>query len=121
VISVFTSTANELSNFHKEKFERFRVVPDPELKIYEQYGIETSFPGFVKGMVFKLPTIIAGFKKGAKIDKNNPNGLILPADFLIDANGLIVKSWYGRNAADNIPMEYIQRFVQDHAQRGLYK
>ena len=119
VIAVFSSPVDELANFHKNKFERFRVVPDPELNIYQQYGIETSFSGFIKGLIFNVPTIIEGFKKGAKIDKNNPNGLILPADFLIDENGLIVKSWYGRNAADNIPMKYIRRFVQDQAIKGL--
>jgi len=119
VITVFTSPQKQIINYHKTKFTRFRVIPDPSLNIYKQYGIEKSFAGFIKGLVLRLPTILQGFKSGAKIDKNNPHGLILPADFLIDPNGQIVEAWYGRNAADNIPIDDIEYFVRNMAMQKI--
>ena len=112
IIVVFTSPPDEVASFHKNKFERLRVIGDPELKIYNLYGIEKSVSGFFKGLALKLPTIAQGVKRGAKIDKNNPHGTIIPADFLIDPDGLIVDCWYGRNAGDNIPIQRIHDFVK---------
>jgi hypothetical protein len=35
----------------------------------------------------------------------------MPADFLIDENGCIVESWYGRDAGDRIPIARVERFL----------
>jgi len=121
VIVVFTSTAEEASSFHKNKFERLRVIADPQLKIYSQYGIQKSASGFFKGLAVKVPTIIQGLQRGGKIDKNNPHGSILPADFLIDYNGLILDSWYGKNAGDSIPMHRIHDFVKRMSMENVSK
>ena len=111
VIAVFSSSVSEMPNFKKNNFKRYRVVPDPHLEIYQQYGIEHSLSGLLKGLIFRLPTVLDGFSKGAKIE-NNPHGKILPADFLIDSSGQIIEAWYGQNASANIPMEQINKFVQ---------
>ena len=118
VICVFTSPSEELINFHKNKFDRLRVIPDPNLNLYQQYGIEKSLSGFFKGIILRFSTMIYGFLNGAKITKN-PHRTILPADFLIDPEGSIVKLHYGTNAADNIPMEHLQNFVRDMSTRKV--
>jgi hypothetical protein len=43
----------------------------------------------------------------------NTNNL-LPADFLIDEEGRIVDSWYGRDAGDRIPFERVESFLAQH-------
>lgn len=111
VVAIFSSTADEMPNFRKNDFRRYRVVPDPHLDIYNQYGVEHSLAGLVKGILFRLPTVLNGFSKGARVEPN-PNGKILPADFLIDPTGTIVEAWYGNNASANIPMGRINKFVQ---------
>ena len=112
IIVVFTSQAEDVISFHKNKFDRLRIIADPKLELYNTYGVEKSASGFFKGLAFKIPTIIQGVKRGGKIDTNNPHGSILPADFLINADGLIIDSWYGKNAADNISMRRIHDFVK---------
>ena len=119
VIAVFTSSVEEATSFHKNKFERLRVIADPELQIYNKYGIEKSTSGFFKGLILKIPTIIKGLIKGGNLDKNNIHGTIIPADFLIDHNGLIIDSWYGRNAGDNIPMHRIHDFVKNMSMKNV--
>ena len=74
IIVVFTSPAENVVSFHKNKFERFRVIADPELELYNKYGIEKSASGFFKSLVFKVPTIAKGLALGGKLDKNNPHG-----------------------------------------------
>ena len=117
VITVFSSPAKKMHGFRKSNFQRFRIVPDPDIKLYKLYGIEKSFSGLVKGLVTRLPTVLKGFSHGAKVEKN-PHGLLLPADFLIDPEGQIVEAWYGTNAADNIQLDRILKFV-DRAAKDL--
>ena len=112
VVAVFSSSAAEVNEFIAKRPRPFKSIGDPQLTLYDLYGIEVSRSGFYKGLLTKIPRIIAGLLKGAKIDKSNPNPLLIPADFLIGPNGKIVDLWYGRDAGDNIPMQRIERFVE---------
>ncbi|MBI3776255.1 MAG: AhpC/TSA family protein [Gammaproteobacteria bacterium] len=77
----------------------FDVIGDPEKKLYAQYGVGTSIFAILD--VRAWPAIVRG--STAK-DKPNvdPEGGVLgrPADFLINAQGKIVASHYGRHAYD---------------------
>ena len=114
VITVFSSPAKQMHGFRKTNFQRFRIVPDPNLQVYQLYGIEKSFSGLVKGLITRMLTVLKGFSHGGKVEKN-PHGLLLPADFLIDPQGQIVEAWYGTNAADNIGLDRILKFVDSAA------
>lgn len=111
VIAVFSSSAAEINEFVSKRPRPFKSLCDPQLKLYELYGVEQSKSGFYKGLLRNMPRTIMGFVRGAKADRNNPNPLIVPADFLIAPNGKIIDHWYGRYAGDNIPMRRINRFV----------
>lgn len=114
IVTVFSSTDEEMLNFSQKSVRRYRLVADPDLKIYEQYGVEQSFAGLLKALAFKMPTIISGLKRSARPSKN-PNGKIMPADFLIDSSGQIVEAWYGSNASGHIPMQKLHDFVKKTA------
>lgn len=110
IIAVFSSPANEVRE-HVARYPRpFRLVSDPELIIYNQYGVEKSTRALWKAMLFKLPTFIKGVIRGGR-PRPNPHVTLVPADFLIDEKGVIVDNWYGRNVSDHIPIERIDAFI----------
>jgi peroxiredoxin len=112
IVVVFSSTAEEVRQ-HVARYPRpFRMVADPDLQLYEQYGIEQSTSALFKALMFKLPRIALGIYTGGR-PKKNPHVNIVPADFLLDVDGSIVDTWYGRDTADHIPLERIQRFAND--------
>jgi len=112
VIAVFSSSSDEIREFVSRNPRPFITIGDPELNIYQRYGIEQSLWGLFKALIFKLPTIVRGYQAGAEPDRRNPNGKLIPADFLIAPNGQIIDSWYGRNASDHMPMKRMERFVE---------
>lgn len=114
VIVVFSSTAQEVRQ-HVAKHPRpFKMIADPDLILYNQYGVEHSSRALWKALFFKFPRIVKGVMTGGR-PKKNPNVKIVPADFLLDVDGSVVDLWYGRDTADHIPLQRIQTFVDELA------
>ncbi|MBX2849035.1 MAG: peroxiredoxin family protein [Acidiferrobacterales bacterium] len=111
IIAVFTSTDEEVNSFKHKYPKRITTIADPSLELYNQYGIESSATGFFKTFLLKAPTIIEGLVKGARPTRN-PNGGIMPADFLINTQGIITEAWYGENGADHIPFSKLEDLVR---------
>lgn len=110
VIAVFSSPANEVRD-HVARFPRpFRLIADPDLQIYNRYGVEKSGSAVWKALFFKLPRIIRGIIKGGR-PRPNPHVTLVPADFLISETGQIKDCWYGRNTSDHIPLERVDAFI----------
>lgn len=77
----------------------FDVIGDPEKKLYEQFGVESSVFAILDPRAW--PAIIKG-NLAKDRPKGDPEGgpLGLPADFLIGPDGEIRASHYGRYAYD---------------------
>ena len=111
MVVVFSSTVEEVRQ-HIARYPRpFRVIADPDLALYNQYGVEHSSSALLKALLFKLPRIVKGFQTGGRPQKNSHVNLV-PADFLLDEKGSVVDLWYGRDTADHIPIERIHNFVK---------
>ncbi len=111
VIAVFSSSADAVREFVAKHPRPFRTVGDPELEIYNTYGIGASAWGFIKAILFKMSIIQAGKKKGGKTDVTNPHRFLLPADFMIGPNRKVIDVWYGKDPTDHMPMERLEKFV----------
>jgi len=111
VIAVFSSEPEAVKEFVAKQPRPFRTVGDPNLDIYNVYGIGSSLVGFFKAIFSKFDIIRAGFRTGAKINVTNSKPFLLPADFLIGPNGKVMDLWYGSDASDHIPMPRIEKFV----------
>jgi peroxiredoxin len=110
VVAVFSSTVEEVRQ-HIARFPRpFKVIADPNLELYNKYGVEHSSSALLKALLFKTSRIVKGFQTGGRPSKN-PHVKLVPADFLIDGKGNVVDLWYGRDTADHIPIERIHNFV----------
>ncbi len=112
VISVFSSPAEDVRKFVAKHPRPFPTLADPDLVLYNHYGIESSRSGFYKALFLRIPTIIKGMMTGGRADPKNPNPGLMPADFLIGFDGRVVKVWYGNDASDHIPMKQLEKFVE---------
>jgi thioredoxin-dependent peroxiredoxin len=112
IIAVFSSNKEEVRQ-HVAKYPRpFRIVADPDLTLYNKYGVEHSGKAFALAAIFKLHKVIKAFFMGAHLDRKNKNPILVPADFLINSDGYIDQVWYGRDTSDHIPMEQVMDFIR---------
>lgn len=113
VIAVFASTTEDVRRFVCKHPRPFTVVAEPARRSYESYGIESSFWRKLKAIAFRFGSALRGLRKVGLAGLRTNN--LMPADFLIDEDGLIVEAYYGRDAGDHIPLERIELFLA----RGL--
>jgi len=86
------------------------MISDTSLELYDAYGVEQSTSALLRAFFFNFSEIIKGFAKGGRPSKK-PHFNIVPADFLIDIDGQISEVWYGKDTADHIPMETLEKFA----------
>lgn len=118
VIAVFSSSDEDVRNYVARHPRPFRLVADPQLDIYNRYGVEHSSFALIKALLFKLPRIIMGIKTGGYPSKN-PNVKLVPADFLINEKGHIEDCWYGRDTSDHMPLKQVEAFIDSLPNTGL--
>ncbi|HAA11527.1 MAG TPA: hypothetical protein DCE41_07440 [Cytophagales bacterium] len=99
------------------------LVGDPDRAVYKKYGITSSVLKSIRTVFNRenrkdLKDIKERGLRNLGSQKDNDRTLI-PGDFLIDETGTIVKTFYGKDINDRIPMEEIETFVQTRS--GLSK
>ncbi|MEO8802700.1 MAG: redoxin domain-containing protein [Rudaea sp.] len=115
IVAVFTSTPEKVKRFVARQPRPFPVVADPTSSAHASYRIERSFWRKLKGIVTRVPTLFKGIRMVGLAGLNTNN--LLPADFLIDEQGMIVEAYYGSDPGDHIALERVELF----AARGLLK
>lgn len=110
VIAVFSDTQQKVAEHVAKRPRPFNLLADPDLEIYNQYGVEHSVSALFKAIFFRFPTLIKGILTGGR-PSNNPHVKLVPADFLINEAGIVEEIWYGENTSDHIPLENVKRFI----------
>lgn len=111
VVAVFSSPADQVRAFVARRPRPFHMISDPELEIYAKYGVQQSTAALFKALAFRMPRILGGIATGGR-PRPNPHVRLVPADFLIDEDGRIAESWYGRDTSDHLPLERVQAFAE---------
>ncbi|MGE0588661.1 MAG: peroxiredoxin-like family protein [Cyclobacteriaceae bacterium] len=88
VIAVFAANQKEIVKHAGMQKPPFTVIPDPTRTLYQSYGVESSQMGMLKtimqpGKMWRVMTS-GFFSMNAIADKP-----LIPADFMIDDNGVI--------------------------------
>lgn len=110
VVVVFSDTDEKVRELVAKRPRPFTMICDPELELYNLYGVEKSSSALIKALFFNFGEIVKGFLHGAR-PTNNPHMTLVPADFLVDVDGKIVDLWYGKDTADHIPFERLIKFA----------
>lgn len=109
VVAVFQSPRDSLAEKVGAQRPPFPLVPDPDERLYELYGVETSLAGYLSpGNLGRLANAVGqGFLPG----KPEGSHTRVPADFLIDGDGTIRRAFYGKVIADHIPFGDVEAFL----------
>jgi peroxiredoxin len=85
----------------------FELLSDPQKKIFQSYGVQSSWSGMFAWDVMRdyFLAMKAGFSSGMLSHDGGVKGH--PADFIIDKDGRIVYTHYGRNYADSLSVDQV--------------
>jgi peroxiredoxin len=108
-VAFFHSSAEAIRRHAGRRDYPFPLVPDPDQKLYRDFGVETSWVWFLKSMV--IPSFYAdwirsmrhGFWGGAGAQMAK-----MPADFLVGPDGRILLVHYGHNIGDHLSLAEIE-------------
>lgn len=111
VVAIFDSSLENLRK-HAGKHEApFPILADEKNTYFKEYGIEHSVVGMFKGMIGRMPTLLrAMFVNGYWPLVIKGSLTTMPADFLVDENGVIQTAYYGKDEGDHLSFEQVKAF-----------
>jgi peroxiredoxin len=101
VITFFNSTTEDILKYAGKQNPPFPIIPDPDLRMYKLYGVETSFMGKLKTMV-NVKKVMQAVKSEFFNTRSFFERNTIPADFLISEDYVIVKAHYGKEFSDHL-------------------
>jgi thioredoxin-dependent peroxiredoxin len=110
IVAVFDSPLDNLIRHTSDHHAPFSILADESNKYYKKYNIEHSLKGMLKGMIMRMPTLIKGMMKGYIPFPLKGSLLTMPADFLVDKDGVIQVAYYGKDEGDHLPFEQVKAF-----------
>lgn len=111
LVAVFQSPAESIKEHAAGTSSSVKVIGDPGERFYKVYGVDFGLGAWIMGLssayrFFK--SLRLGYKKGKKEGEGNR----IPADFLIDEQGILRHVYYGKNMDDHMPIEWIENFLK---------
>jgi thioredoxin-dependent peroxiredoxin len=110
IIAVFDSPLDNLTRHTKGHKAPFPILADENNKYYKEYGIEYSVIGMLKGMFLRMPTLLKGMFEGYIPTTIKGSITTMPADFLIDREGIIQVAYYGKDEGDHLSFDAVKEF-----------
>ncbi|WP_163399942.1 peroxiredoxin-like family protein [Flavobacterium fluviatile] len=109
LIAVFESPAESLKKMSKRHQFDFIIIADPGRKLYNLYNVNPSWSKLIKTISIKgIKSVIEasklGFSPRAKIEGKMHQ---IPADFLINENGIMEIVHYGNSVVDHISLNEV--------------
>jgi peroxiredoxin len=91
----------------------FRVIADPEKRIFRAYGIEESLGGMFAGKVARDYARAMGAGHFSRPFGHHGGIKGHPADFIIDGEGTIKYAHYGESYADSLGVDEVLSLAQE--------
>ncbi|MDX2136872.1 MAG: redoxin domain-containing protein [Chloroflexota bacterium] len=112
IIAVFQSPTETLLRHRNLQNFPARIIADPEMRLFHLYEGELSTAKFITGHFRRVPQWIQGVRAGA-FDAGTTLGelRLVPAEMLIDEQGIIQRAYYGRDVTDHLPLRDVTRFA----------
>jgi peroxiredoxin len=117
MLGVFQSPAERCQTVIGGKQLPFITIPDPGMGLYSLYHVETGLKGMLSPDVPR--TMMAARAAGIPLVIPIEGPLTrIPADFLIDGEGVVRAAFYGRNITEHIQFDQMERALETHAVRA---
>ncbi|MBB6731766.1 peroxiredoxin-like family protein [Cohnella zeiphila] len=114
VIAVFESPEESLRMIVGKQNTPFPLLADPKAELYDLYGVEVSEEKTKATMADpRKESVIAEIEAaGFKLThEEGSNFERIPAEFLIDEEGVVCLAHYGNLIFDHLPLETVDRFA----------
>ncbi len=109
VVAVFQSPASSISEYVGKQAPPFPLLCDPEERLYELYGLESSLAGFMSPA--NAGNLARASAKGFLPGRMEGTKTRLPADFLIDERGVIQRALYARVIGEHMAVDEVLDLV----------
>lgn len=118
VVAIFDSPLENLKRHAEGHRPPFPVLADEHNVYYRAFGIEHSWARLIKGMVIRFPTLLKAIFVHGYVPLTFQGRLeTMPADFLVDREGVIRVAYYGHDEGDRLPFEQIKAFALTQRKR----
>lgn len=104
LVTIWPSPPAKLEELCERLQPAFHVVADPQLELFELYGLQTGL--FSKQTLRRI--VSGGSFTRAVAEMTMPRG---PADILIDTEGFVERAFYGRERAEHISLDLVEDFM----------
>jgi peroxiredoxin len=110
LLAVFQSPKDRILEYVGKQNTPFPIIADPEQRLYKLYGVEVSGLGLIRAL-FKPGKFKEALNKGFHTGTMEGPKSRIPADFIIDEDGIILKAYYGKDIGDHMPIETIREVI----------
>lgn len=112
IVMVFQSPKEKIEQYVGKQDIPYKVIPDPARELYKLYKVEYSWVAFIRAWTLKIKNVFTAlFQHGYLPGSVEGEIHRVPADFIIDTNGKIVKAFYGEDIGDHLPLDEIMKVV----------
>jgi peroxiredoxin len=114
IITIFESPKESITEYVGKQAAPFPIIADPEAHLYNLYGVEISESKVEQTMALpELPAYVAEAAAAGFVLTKEPgsNFYRMPADFLINEQGMISAVRYAEFVQDHMPFEVIEDFL----------
>jgi len=113
MVAVFESPVEHIHQYLDRHAAPFPIIPDPDRRLYQAYGVQPSWAGFIREWVRHLPMVFeAVVRKRFLPGHMDGDWTMVPADFLIGPDLNVVDAFYGNHIGDHMPVDRIERFLK---------
>ena len=118
IIAVFDSPLDNLQRYANRHQAPFPILADEGNYWHKRYGVEQSVTGVLLGMLLRLPQAIYGVIVKGYIPLHLKGDLTtMPADFLIDRDGIIQHAFYARDEGAHMPFNDVLAFANTQQEK----
>lgn len=112
IVALFDSPLDNLKRYAQKHHAPFPILADEKNIAYKQYSIEHSIYGVLRGMIVRMPDLLYSmFAKGNIPYIFKGSLTTMPADFLVDENGIIQTAYYAKDEGDHLDFDTLKDFA----------
>jgi len=111
LVAVFQSPAESIREHAAGSQSPVTVIGDAAERFYKVYGVEFGFRAWIMGVQSAF-RFAKSLRMGHEWGKKEGQKDRIPADFLIDEEGILRHVYYGKHMDDHMPTEWIDNFLK---------
>jgi len=111
VVAVFQSPNDSIREHAAGVQAPVTVIGDPAERLYKVYGVDYGFRAWIMGIESAF-RFYKSLRMGHRWGKKEGQADRIPADFLIDEDGILRHVYYGKHMDDHMPVEWIENFLK---------